>query len=162
MAALPDFEAWGIFARVADLGSFSCAASELGLSKATVSKALTRLEHRLGMPLFHRSTRRLSLTEAGQSSLDRARRMVAEGEAIEAALGDGTAEPGGIIRMTAPISFGVQNLGPLLPEFLARYPKITIDLRLSDHRADLNRRRDRCRAPYRCSPGVCIAITPAV
>jgi len=122
---------------VAELGSFSGAADELALSKATVSKAVSRLEQRLATPLFHRSSRKLSLTESGALARERAAQMLADGEAIEEAISERGAAPRGLVRLAAPMSFGIAHLGPILPLFHRAYPQVTVDLHLSDERIDL-------------------------
>ena len=137
MTNLPDMEALAIFARVAELRSFARAAEALALSKATVSKAVGRLEKRLGARLFNRTSRRLALTEAGRSLAGRAAALLAEAETVEREAMAQSAGPRGLVRLSVPMSFGVLYVAPLLPDFFRAYPDVSVDLHLGDAAVDL-------------------------
>lgn len=137
MPHIPDFEAWAIFAKVAEVGSFSHAAEELGLASTTVSKAITRLEQRMQTTLFHRTTRKLSLTETGRLTVERAARILADGRAIEADIVEEAAIPRGKVRVACPTAFGLATIVPILPSFLLEYPDIELDLCLTEDEVDL-------------------------
>ena len=137
MTRLPDLEAWAVFAAVAEHRSFSGAAAAVGLSKATVSKAITRLEAHLGQSLFHRTSRKLALTEGGKALAEHAARMLAEARAAEEMALDAAHRPAGLIRVTAPMTLGLLQLTPLIADFLELHPDIQVELDLSDARVDI-------------------------
>ncbi|MEJ7933719.1 LysR family transcriptional regulator [Sphingobium sp. AN558] len=134
---LPDFEAWAMFAAVVDHRSFTDAAKALSVSKATVSKAVTRLEQHLDTSLFTRTSRRLALTESGRRLAEHAARILAEGAAAEEAARDETAELAGPVRIGAPMTFGLLRIAPLIAQFAKEYPLVDVDLHLSDERIDI-------------------------
>jgi len=134
---LPDFEAWAVFAAVVEHRSFSAAADALAVSKATVSKAITRLEGRLGTTLFHRTSRRLTLTDSGRSLAEHAQRILSEGQSAEEAAFESASAPAGLVRVAAPLTFGIRSVAPALADFMKLYPGIKVELRLSDAFVDI-------------------------
>ncbi|ONG51096.1 LysR family transcriptional regulator [Pseudoroseomonas deserti] len=137
MSKLPDFEALAMVAKVAEERSYAGAARALGVSVATVSRAVTRLEERLGGRVFNRSSRRLALTDLGRGLAERATRVLWEAEAAESAARELANRPRGTVRLAVPMSFGLRWVAPLLPEFFRAYPEIAVDLHLSDASVDL-------------------------
>lgn len=126
-----------VFAKVAEHNSFSAAARRLGVSKGAVSKQVARLERSLGARLLNRSTRRLSLTDAGHAFHEHTTRMMAEAEAAEAAVSQLRASPRGVLKLTAPAAFGRLHVAPGIPAFLARYPEVSVQIMMNDRVADL-------------------------
>lgn len=126
-----------IFARVAELGSFSRAAERIGLPKSTVSRRISVLEERLGERLMIRTTRRLQLTEFGQVLLEHARQVVAEVEAVAALADYRQARPSGRLRVSMPSDFANLLLVDMLAAFVALHPAILLELDLSPRRVDL-------------------------
>lgn len=125
------------FARVASLGSYTAAARALGISPSAVSKSVQRLERDLGVSLLTRTTRSLTLTEEGKNLHDRALRLLRDVTEIEQIAKAARAEPSGTLKIAASLPIGLHMLVPLLPQFRACHPKVTIDLRLSDQLVDI-------------------------
>jgi DNA-binding transcriptional LysR family regulator len=126
-----------VFVRVVETGSFSEAARLLLMTPSTVSKLIARLEARLGVRLIERSTRRLVLTGEGQFYYERSQALLEQLDETEQQIAQGGAEAEGLIRVTSSVTFGVTALEPILPDFLEAYPRIVVDLSLSDDVIDL-------------------------
>lgn len=137
MSKVPDFEGLAMFAKVAEERSFAAAARTMGVSVATVSRAVTRLEERLGGRLFNRSSRRLALTDYGRLLAERATKIYQEAEEAEDFARETSSRPRGLVKLAAPLSFGARWVAPFLPEFFRTYPEISVDLHLTDVHADL-------------------------
>ncbi|MFV0298953.1 MAG: LysR family transcriptional regulator [Hyphomicrobiaceae bacterium] len=126
-----------VFARVAALGSLSAAARALGMSQTMATKHVGALEQRLGTRLLHRTTRQLTLTEAGRGYLAAVERILADVEEADANAARDAVEVRGTLRLNAPVSFGIREVAPLLGRLLQRWPELAIDLGLNDRYVDL-------------------------
>lgn len=126
-----------VFVRVVQLGSFSQASRQLGMPKSTVSRKVADLEIELGVPLLHRTTRSLRITDAGQSYLQHGLRIAHEVEQAQALIHSFQTEPQGLLRVTAPTDFGNHFLGGIIRDYLKNYPKISVDLVLTERVVDL-------------------------
>jgi DNA-binding transcriptional LysR family regulator len=125
------------FARAGSLGSYTAAARSLSISPSAVSKSIQRLEKQLGVSLFARTTRSLTLTAEGRDLHERAVRLLHDAEEIEQAAKAARTEPAGTLRIAASLPIGLHVIAPMLPQFRRLHPKVCIDLRLSDHVVDL-------------------------
>ena len=130
-------DGWAVFARVVDAQSFSGAARSLHVAKASVSRAITRLEERLGVPLLQRTTRSLALTEAGEALYARARRVLEEVREAEEEVRSLGGSVRGTLRVAAPVSFGASAVAPYLPEFLEVHPGLRVELEVEDRITDI-------------------------
>lgn len=135
MSKLEDME---ILVHVVESGSFTRAADQLNSTKSMVSRRLSELEKRLGARLFNRTTRRLSLTEAGQAFYEHSRKIISDVEAVEESMGGNLGEPRGCLRVSTPTSF-VDEISPAVLDFVQRYPQLQLDLHLSDKQQDIVR-----------------------
>lgn len=125
------------FVAVVDAGSFVAAGDALRVSKAAVSRAVLQLEARLGARLLQRTTRRLSLTEAGQAYHARCKQILADLDEADGMVGDVTLQATGRLRINAPLSFGISHLATLWPAFMARHPNLELEVTLADRMVDL-------------------------
>lgn len=126
-----------VFVKVVATGSFTAAGRAMGLSQTMVTKHITALETRMGATLFHRSTRKLSLTEVGRLFLEGSQKILADLDDVEQTVTAQRHEPRGRLRLNAPVSFAIRYVAPLLPEFSRRYPQVTVELGLNDRAVDL-------------------------
>ncbi|MGK9234459.1 LysR family transcriptional regulator [Inquilinus limosus] len=126
-----------VFRKVVELESFARAAKALQLSPAAISKNIGELERHVQARLLNRTTRRMSLTEAGSIYYQQIRRILDDIEDADRSLSALQNKPGGLLRVAAPVSFTLLTLSPAIPAFLARYPELSLDLNLDDRRVDI-------------------------
>jgi DNA-binding transcriptional LysR family regulator len=125
------------FVAVAECGQFTAAAERLSLSSSQVSRQIARLEERLQTRLFYRSTRRVALTEAGQTFLQHCQRLQDAREEALRAVGDLGSEPKGLLRMTCAVAYGERFIVPLMTDFMVQHPQLRVDIELSNRTLDL-------------------------
>ena len=125
------------FVAVAECGQFTAAAQRLGLSSSQVSRQIARLEERLHTRLFYRTTRKVALTEAGQTFLQHCQRLQDAREEALNAIGDLGSEPKGLLRMTCAVAYGERFIVPLVTAFMARHPRLSVEIELSNRTLDL-------------------------
>lgn len=136
-SSMDQFSALDAFCRVVEAGSFSAAAAELNVSHTAMSKQVRHLETRLGAQLLNRTTRRIALTEAGQSYYARARRILDDLQDADLAVTQHQLSPRGTLRINAPMAFGTLDVAHWLPRFMTRYPELNVDLVCNDRYVDL-------------------------
>lgn len=134
---MADLNQMAIFVAVAKAQSFTGAAQQLGIPKSTVSARIGELEARLGAQLLHRTTRKVRLTESGQLYFERAARIVAEADEADRALSAVDASARGRLRVTASLTFGQAYLAPIVATYLERFPRVSVEVLLTDRRVDL-------------------------
>ena len=125
------------FVRVAESGSLSATAERMKIAKSAVSRRLADLESRLGVQLLHRTTRRISLTDSGRQFYEQSQRMLAELDEAEQTLSREHTTLRGMLRVAAPLSFGIRHIAPLLDQFMLQHPGIQLDVDLDDRRVNL-------------------------
>lgn len=130
-------DAMHLFVRVAELGSFSAVAQQLGIARSVVTRQIAALESHLAVKLMVRSTRRLALTSAGTAYLEKCRVILNLVEAAETGVAEERQTPRGNIRISVPLSYGLKRLAPLLLDFSRRYPEVGLDMDFSDRRINL-------------------------
>lgn len=131
------FEEMQTFVRVAESGSLSATAERMNIAKSAVSRRLADLESRLGVQLLHRTTRRISLTDSGRGFYLQARHLLAELDEAEQSLVAGHTNLSGVLRVAAPLSFGIKHLAPMLDQFMLQHPDLQLDLKLDDRTINL-------------------------
>lgn len=134
---MSNWEGLDEFVAVAECGRFAAAAQHLGLSTSQVSRQVARLEERLQTRLFYRSTRKVTLTEAGQTFLQHCQRLQDAREEALRAIGDLNDEPKGLLRMTCAVAYGERFIVPLVNQFMQRHPQLRVEIELSNQTLDL-------------------------